>query len=150
MSIPDGGGGDDLVVQRSVVIPATELQMTATRSGGPGGQHVNKVSSRITLRWAPGDSAALSEPQRERLLARLASRLTKEGELIVHVDSSRSQSANREEARQRLADVVREALKVPRRRRKTKPTKGSQRRRIEAKKQRGATKRLRGRPPRDD
>ena len=140
----------DLFVQRGLVVPASELQLVATRSGGPGGQNVNKVATRVTLRWSPARSAALSEAQRERLLLRLASRLTKEGELVLHVDTSRSQAANREEARARLAEVVREALKVPRKRRKTRPTRGSQRRRVEAKKQRGDVKRLRRRPPRDD
>jgi ribosome-associated protein len=141
---------DDLEVRSGLVIPAAELTWSVSRSGGPGGQNVNKLSTKVTVRWCIAESAVLSDAWRARLLTRLAPRLTKQGELVVHVDSSRSQLDNRREARQRLAEIVREALHVAKKRRPTKPTKGSKRRRLAAKKQRGDTKRLRGRPPRDD
>jgi len=141
---------EDLPVQPGLVIPGSELTWTASRSGGPGGQNVNKLSTRVSLRWGLVDSVALSDGQRARLKSKLATRLTKTGELAVHVDSSRSQLDNRLEARRRLADLVRDALKREKKRRATRPTLGSKKRRLESKKQRGQTKRLRGRPPRDD
>jgi ribosome-associated protein len=141
---------DDLDIQPGFVIPAAELGWTASRSGGPGGQNVNKLSTRVSLRWNVAESAALDEARRVKLLGKLEMRLTKLGELIVQVDSSRSQLDNRHEARRRLAEVVREALYVAKKRRPTKPTKGSKQRRLESKKQRSDTKKLRGRPPRDD
>ncbi len=141
---------DDLEVQRGLVIPAAEMEWSASRAGGPGGQAVNKLSTRVTLRWSVAESAVLDDARRARLLARLASRLTKAGELIVHADGERSQLDNRLEARRRLAQVVRDALHVPKTRRKTKPTKGSQKRRLKAKKEHSQKKKMRGRPPRED
>jgi ribosome-associated protein len=130
-------------------IPAAELDESASRSGGPGGQHVNKTSTRIQLRWSPASSAALlaalGEERRGRLVARLAGRLTQDGELIVVVDSERSQIRNRQEARERLAEILRRALQTRRPRVPTKRTAGSVRRRIGAKKKRAETKRGRGR-----
>ncbi|MDG2149220.1 MAG: alternative ribosome rescue aminoacyl-tRNA hydrolase ArfB [Planctomycetota bacterium] len=141
---------DDLEIQPGFVIPAAELGWSASRSGGPGGQNVNKLSTRVSLRWNVAESVALDEARRVKLLGKLEARLTKSGELIVHVDSSRSQLDNRHEARRRLAEMVREALHVAKKRRPTKPTKGSKQRRLESKKQRSDTKKLRGRPRRDD
>lgn len=141
--------GEDLVVRRGLVIPADELHESMSRSGGPGGQNVNKVSTRVTLRWSIADSRVLSDDRRARLLSRLKSRLTRDGELLVHADRTRSQLTNREEARRRLAEIVNDALHVPKSRRATKPTKGSQRRRLASKKRRSDTKRLRRRPPDD-
>ena len=125
-------------------IPGNELVEQVSTSGGPGGQHANKTSSRVSLRWNIRDSAMLTEATRTRLLDKLSSRLTKEGELIVHVDSHRSQHMNREAARTRMGELVADALTVPKRRKKTKPTRASQRRRVEGKKRRGEVKRGRG------
>lgn len=141
---------EDLPVQRGVVIPGAELSWQASLAGGPGGQHVNKTASRVTLRWAVARSAVLSDSQRARLMAGLASRLTRDGELLVHVQDHRSQLQNLATARERLADVVRAALFVPRARRATRPSKGSQRRRVASKQRRGSVKRQRGRPGADD
>ena len=141
---------DDLVVRRDLVLPGEELAVATSRSGGPGGQNVNKVETRVTLRWNVRTSRALSEPQRARLLSRLASRLTGAGELLVHVDESPSQAQNRALARVWLADIVREALLVPKVRRPTRPTRGSQKRRVQGKKRRSDVKKGRGRPRLED
>ena len=140
---------EELVIQRGITIPAWELWWTASRSGGPGGQHANKTSSRVTLHWSVSQSSALSPAMKARALRKLRSRLTGEGELLVSVDTTRSQHQNRVLARERLAQIVRDSLKVPKRRVATKPTKGSQRRRIEAKKARGDTKKMRKKPSTD-
>ena len=139
-----------LPIRRDLVIPEDELHVAVSRSGGPGGQNVNKVASRVSLRWSVATSRVLDDERRARLTARLGSRLTREGELILHVDSTRSQAQNRETARQRLADLVRAALTVPRVRKASKPTRGSEKRRQEGKRRRSTIKRLRGRPSGDD
>jgi ribosome-associated protein len=141
---------EDLTVRPGVVIPGHELSMSVARAGGPGGQHVNKLSTKVVLRWSVRDSAVLRDDQRERLLKQLATRLTKEGQLVVAADGDRSQLANRAAARVRLAEMVRQGLHVPKKRRATKPTRGSQRRRLKAKKERKDVKQGRGRPSMDD
>ena len=125
-------------------IPTSEFEITTSRSGGAGGQHVNKTSSRVTIRWNIPSSAILTESQRDRLLVKLASRLTTEGDLILHVDTSRSQIQNREIAYERLHELVDRALFKVKHRVPTKPTKGSQTRRIQNKKRIGDTKKQRG------
>jgi ribosome-associated protein len=133
-------------VNERVRIPAHEVALSYARSGGPGGQHVNKTSSKVLLRWSPATSTALGEDDRARILAKLASRLTEEGELLLTSERHREQSRNVEDAVARLVEVVREALKRPRKRRATKPTGASKRRRLDTKRQRGDTKRQRQRP----
>jgi ribosome-associated protein len=140
---------EDLPVRRDLVIPQDELSVETSRASGPGGQNVNKVATRVSLRWSIARSRALDEARRDRLLDKLASRLTRDGELIVHVDETRSQARNRELARSRLAEIVRRALAVPRKRRPTKPTRASQQRRLVSKQRRSDVKRRR-RPPRGD
>lgn len=134
---------NDLEVRPGLVIPAAELRETASRSGGPGGQHVNKTSTRVTLRWNVAESACLGAEQRRRLARRLGARLTRAGELVVHARRHRSRARNRELARERLAELVREGLARPRRRVATRPTRTSRARRIEGKRRRGALKRTR-------
>lgn len=129
-----------------LTIPAGELRETASRAGGPGGQHVNKASTRVTLRWAVAESAALSEAQRARLALRLAGRLSRDGELAVHASDERSRARNRTLARERLAELVRTALAVRRPRRATAPTRGSRERRLAQKRRRAVNKRARGAP----
>ena len=140
----------DLQVRPNLVIPASEIREVASRAGGPGGQHVNKTSTRVTLRWNLEASGALSETQRARLRKRLAGRLTRGGELIVHAARFRSRPRNRELARQRLAELVREAMKLRRTRRPTRPTRASQERSLQAKRRRGTLKRRRARVAADE
>ena len=140
---------EDLFVRNGLTIPGHELVEQVSHSGGPGGQHVNKTASRITLRWCPAKSGVLNDTWRARLLKALASRLTKDGEVLVHADSQRSQLQNRENARRRLAELIDAALKVPKVRRATKPTHGSKKRRLAGKKRRSDTKRNRQRPDSD-
>ena len=140
----------DLQVGTHFVIPAGELREHVSTSGGPGGQHANKTSTRVTLRWNVNASAAPSASQKARLLERLASRLTKDGDVLVQVDETRSQSENRLRARQRLAAMLTSALVRAKPRKATRPTRASQRRRVDKKKRRGAIKRGRGRVQNDD
>jgi ribosome-associated protein len=137
-------GQRDLSVRHDLVIRAGELREAASRSGGPGGQHVNKTSTRVTLRWSVTRSECLSATQRRRLLSRLASRLTRTGDLVVHCDRTRSRARNREFARERIAEIVSGALVRQTPRRATRPTKTSRVRRLDAKTRRGAIKRTRG------
>jgi ribosome-associated protein len=133
----------DLPVTSSLVVPATALDWRFSRSSGPGGQGVNTADSRVELSVSPLELAGLTESQRQRLRQRLGARLV-DGVLTVTASEHRQQLRNREAARARLAAVLRAALAPPGpARRRTKPTRGSQERRIQAKKQRGETKRLR-------
>jgi ribosome-associated protein len=141
--------GEGLRVTPGLCIPEAEIHESASRSSGPGGQHVNKSETRVTLRWSVRDSAALGPAQRRRLLTRLAHRLTRRGQLVVHAQRFRSRSRNRAMARERLAELVGDALKVRRSRVATAPSRASQRRRLEGKRRRSDVKRRR-RPPRED
>jgi ribosome-associated protein len=136
---------EPLRVNARLTIPPDELRVAFSRSGGPGGQNVNKVETRVELRFSVRDSAVLGEARRERLLERLASRLTKEGEIVLHASTSRHRARNLEDARERLATLLAEALRQERPRKATKPTRGSQERRLKEKKQRSETKRRRQR-----
>ncbi|UOY02703.1 alternative ribosome rescue aminoacyl-tRNA hydrolase ArfB [Blastococcus sp. PRF04-17] len=142
MAGPDDASGD-LPVIGSLVVPAGALGWRFSRSSGPGGQGVNTADSRVELFVTPLELPGLSEHQRQRLAARLGDRLV-DGVLTVAASEHRQQLRNRQAARERLAAVLRAALAPPPpARRRTKPTKGSQERRIEAKKQRGRLKRQR-------
>lgn len=139
----------DLEVSRSLTIPAAELGWRFSRSSGPGGQHVNTTDSRVELSWNIGESQVLTDDRRRVLLDRLEKRLV-DGVLTVTSSERRSQLRNREAALEKLAGLVREGLAPPGpKRRPTKPTKGSQRRRLESKGQRSATKAQRRRPTAD-
>jgi len=134
-------------VNGRLVLPPEELSVSFARSGGPGGQNVNKVETKVVLRFSVIGSATLGEARRSRLLERLASRLTGSGELIVQASRYRERARNLEDARERLASVLREALQVEPPRRATRPTAGSKRRRLEEKRRRGDLKRGRGGAP---
>jgi ribosome-associated protein len=133
----------DLVVQAGLTIPGSELTIAFARSGGSGGQNVNKVSSKVDLRWHPGSSSALHPDDRAWLLEKLGPRLTGDGALIVTSTLTRDQVKNREDALSKLALIVRAALIRPKRRRATKVSKGAKRRRVADKRHRSEIKRNR-------
>lgn len=133
-----------LPVGDGVRIPRSELRFRATRSGGPGGQHVNTSSTRVELEWDAAASPSLSEAQRARVLERLANRTDKEGVLRLVASEERSQHRNREAAVERFRELLAAALHVPKRRRKTRPTRASREKRLRSKRQRAQTKRQRG------
>ncbi|MDI3195827.1 alternative ribosome rescue aminoacyl-tRNA hydrolase ArfB [Pseudarthrobacter sp. AL07] len=136
----------DLEVSPALTIPASELRWRFSRSSGPGGQHVNTTDSRAKLSWNIAGSAALSDDQRQMLLTRLGPRLVA-GIITVASSEQRSQLRNRETALAKLTELVAEGLAPDGpKRRATKPTRGSNRRRLAAKEQRSTTKRQRQRP----
>jgi ribosome-associated protein len=131
---------DGLAVGSGVVIPRSELEFRASRSGGAGGQHVNTSSTRIELLWDVARSAALDDEKRLRVLNKLATRIDGEGVLRVVASDRRSQLQNREAAEKRLAELVRGALLVPKKRRPTKPSRAAKEARLAEKKRRGERK----------
>ncbi|MFU8839095.1 MAG: alternative ribosome rescue aminoacyl-tRNA hydrolase ArfB [Nitriliruptoraceae bacterium] len=136
----------DLTLPYGVRIPEAELELRAARSSGPGGQSVNTTDSKVELRWDVANSAALSTTQRDRVRERLASRLTRDGVLILTGSEHKSQHRNREAVLARFRSIVGEALTPPRPRRRTRPTRASKERRLQSKKHRAELKRLR-KPP---
>ena len=121
-------------------IPEDELEWTYVRSGGPGGQNVNKVASKAVLRWNVAASRSLPEDVKARLRAREANRITAEGELVLTSQRFRDQERNRQDCLDKLRQMIAQAAARPKARRKTKPTRGSQEARLRAKKRRAATK----------
>jgi ribosome-associated protein len=144
--VPDGY----LEITPTLLLPLAELEYRATRSGGPGGQHVNTSATRIEVWWDVHRSPALTDEQRARLEQRLATRLDGEGRLRVVASASRSQLRNREAATERLRDLVAGALAVRKLRKRTRPTRAAKAARLEEKRRRSAVKRDRRPPPRDD
>ncbi|MFN8340610.1 MAG: alternative ribosome rescue aminoacyl-tRNA hydrolase ArfB [Cyclobacteriaceae bacterium] len=130
----------DSVVQ---AILQSEVNWQFTRSSGPGGQHVNKTSTKVILRWKPADSKHLPEEVKIRLLLQVATRITEEGELVVSAQESRSQLANKELAGEKLADIIRKAYTRPRKRKPTKPGKSAIEKRLSGKKKQSEKKRWR-------
>lgn len=128
-----------VVVNSWLRVPQHELQWRFVASGGPGGQHANKTSSRVQLSWNIAESTVINDTVKSRLIRRLGK------EVRVEVDEHRSQLRNRELAQQRIAERIAQALVKPKKRKPTKPTRGSKRRRLKAKRQRSETKKLRKR-----
>lgn len=108
-----------LPIKNNIVIPFDEIEITTSRSSGAGGQHVNKTSTKVTVRWNVRSTRALDELQKNQILQKLQSRLTTDGDLIVHSSESRSQQANKKTALARLAQEIKKALHVPKKRKKT-------------------------------
>ncbi|RVV98141.1 aminoacyl-tRNA hydrolase [Mesobaculum littorinae] len=133
-----------LQITQKIAIEDWEIVEQFGQSGGPGGQNVNKVATAVELRFEAERSPNLPGPVKARLRRLAGRRWTKEGALVLHVSETRSQARNREIARDRLAELIRRATEVPKRRVPTRPTLASKRRRIEGKKQRGSVKSLRG------
>ena len=133
-----------LHVTEAIAIQEWELSEQFTRSQGPGGQNVNKVETAVELRFEAERSPALAPPVKARLKRLAGRRWTQDGAVLIRAEETRSQARNREIARERLAELVRRAAEVPKRRIATRPTLGSERRRLAAKTRRGEVKALRG------
>lgn len=131
-------------ITRRISIDSEELVESYARSSGPGGQHVNTTDSAVILRFDVANSASLPAAVKERLAEIAGSRVTKDGVIVLRSEGTRSQFTNRQEVRERLFAMIREATLVPVRRRPTKPTKASKIRRVDAKAKRGAIKAGRG------
>jgi ribosome-associated protein len=144
--MPDGF----LDITSNLRVPLAELEYRASRSGGPGGQHVNTSSTRIELWWDVANSPSLTPEQRELLLKRLATRLDAEGRLRLVSSNSRSQLRNREAATERLRTLVSSALVVAKKRKATKPSRAAKAARLEAKRRRATTKQGRRAPTADE
>jgi len=131
-------------ITRAIAIDDAEIAETTTRAGGPGGQHVNTTDSAVILRFDVAGSPNLPDIVKDRLAVLAGSRLTRDGVLVLRSEGSRSQLLNRQEVRERLVALIREATIIPKKRRPTKPTKGSQTRRVDSKVKRSAVKQGRG------
>lgn len=134
-----------LTISRAIVLPESELTERFLRADGPGGQHVNRTESAVELRFDVLNSPSLPEPLRTRLLARKDRRLTTEGVLVIQSRRFREQARNRDDARERLAELIRGVLVPPKARVATKPTRASKERRLVGKQQRGKVKQTRTR-----
>lgn len=141
---------EDIPISNRFSIPGSEIEIQVSRSGGPGGQHANTSSTRVQLRWNVRESRTLSEGRREILLDRLSGRIDNEGVLQITAGTHRSQHQNRQEARDRLASLVTEALRPRKKRKKTRRPRSANEKRLKEKKQRGRTKSLRGSVRRDE
>lgn len=130
-------------INETLSIPDDEIGFAASRSGGPGGQNVNKVNSRVTVTFDVRSSPSLTDDQREKLLERLKTRITNDGVLMVSSQQFRTQSGNREAAMRRLAELIRDALREQRPRKKTRPSRAAKERRLDLKKAMGEKKRSR-------
>jgi ribosome-associated protein len=137
-------------ITATIGLDEREIQETFIRSSGPGGQNVNKVATAVQLRFDVRGSRSLAAGVRERLERLAGRRLTREGILVIESRRFRTQERNRQDARDRLAELVRKAAEPPRTRRKTAPGPGAKERRLESKKRRGEIKRERGRVPRSE
>ncbi len=131
-------------------VPVEEIEFRASRAGGPGGQHVNRRSTRVEARWNVLASQALTEDERERVRQRLASRISKDGVLRVVAYKERSQARNKELAAARLQELVRGALRVKKRRVKTRPPRSADEKRLRSKQRRKKIKEMRRPPAVDD
>jgi len=139
-----------LAVNDDLWVPRAELEFRASRSGGPGGQHVNTSSTRVELLWSVAGSPSLSEAQRALILEKLANRIDGEGVLHLAASEHRSQHQNREAATERFVELLRGALHVPKPRKKTRPPRASREARLKSKRHRSEVKRMRRGPGGDE
>jgi ribosome-associated protein len=137
-------------ITAAILIPDEELIFSFARSGGPGGQNVNKVASKAILHWDLGANTSLPTDVKERLRVRQSGRLTTEGALVIQSQRFRDQAKNIEDCREKLRAMVLEVLHPPRPRKVTRPSKGSKRRRLEAKRQQSQRKAARRKPSGED
>jgi ribosome-associated protein len=147
---PEGLVNEDRIqIGHDLSIPPGELVYRTSRSGGPGGQHVNTSSTRVELVWDVEASPSLTVEQRARIRERLANRISAEGRLMIASSATRSQHRNRADVTERFVSLLREALHVPKPRIKTRPGRAAREERLRAKKHRSRTKQLRRAPPPD-
>ena len=139
-----------LVVDPQIRIPLSELRLTFSRSGGPGGQNVNKVNSKVTLHWDVEHSPSLPADVRERFVARYLPRINTQGEVVIHSQRYRDQGRNREDCLEKLRQLILAVRRPPVRRRPTGPTRASRERRLRAKQHTAHKKQLRHRPSASD
>jgi ribosome-associated protein len=139
-----------LFITPNLTLPESELHEDFVRAPGPGGQHVNKASTAVQLRFQAARSPSLPEAVRRRLLATAGARATSEGEIVIQASRFRSREQNRQDARRRLVELIRRAAARPRKRKPTQPTAASRRRRLNAKRQRAQLKKSRKRPIPED
>jgi len=139
----------ELYVNARLTIAEKELDISTARSSGPGGQNVNKVNSKVTLHWSPSDCPQLSAAWRNRFVSRFSNRINREGKLVLHSERYRDQGRNLADVRARLVEMLLDCQSPPKQRKATRPTLGSQRRRLEQKKQQSQKKQNRRQPSRD-
>ncbi|MFA5073645.1 MAG: alternative ribosome rescue aminoacyl-tRNA hydrolase ArfB [Nitrospirota bacterium] len=132
-----------IAITKNISIPENEIKFHFVRSAGPGGQNVNKVATAVQLRFDVGNTASLPGDVRTRLIRLAGRRVTQEGILLIDARQFRTQERNRQDALERMIDLIRKATRVPKQRKKTKPSRASQEKRIEQKKRRGRIKEMR-------
>jgi len=135
------------VVDKQIRIPLSEFQLSFSRSGGPGGQNVNKVNSKVTLHWNVADSEHLPDDVRERFRGKYGHRINADGELVLHSERYRDQHRNRADCFEKLRQLVLSVRHPPKRRRSTRPSRAARERRLRDKHRRGDKKRMRKTPP---